>query len=38
MALSSSFAAERERPERAALFRLLQRAGETGLRNNINFA
>ncbi len=24
--------------ERAALFRLLERAGETGLRNNINFA
>ena len=24
--------------ERAALFRLLDRAGETGLRNNINFA
>jgi len=23
--------------ERAALFRLLQRAGETGLRNNVNF-
>lgn len=24
--------------ERAALFRLLERAGETGLKNNINFA
>ena len=24
--------------ERAALFRLLERAGETGLRNNVNFA
>ena len=24
--------------ERAALFRLLERAGETGLRNNLNFA
>jgi predicted nuclease of predicted toxin-antitoxin system len=24
--------------ERAALFRLLDRAGETGLRNNVNFA
>ena len=24
--------------ERAALFRLLERAGETGLRNNINYA
>ena len=24
--------------ERAALFRLLQRAGETGIQNNINFA
>ena len=24
--------------ERAALFRLLHRAGETGLRNNVNFA
>ena len=24
--------------ERAALFRLLQRAGETGLRDNVNFA
>jgi predicted nuclease of predicted toxin-antitoxin system len=24
--------------ERAALFQLIQRAGETGLRNNINFA
>jgi hypothetical protein len=24
--------------ERAALFRLLERAGETGLRDNVNFA
>jgi hypothetical protein len=24
--------------ERAALFRLLERAGETGLKNNVNFA
>jgi hypothetical protein len=24
--------------ERAALFRLLERGGETGLRNNVNFA
>ena len=24
--------------ERAALFRLLERAGETGIRNNVNFA
>jgi hypothetical protein len=31
-------AAEGRAAERAALFSLLERAGETGLENNINFA
>jgi hypothetical protein len=38
--MASSFVIRRRTraDERAALFRLLDRAGETGLRNNVNFA
>jgi hypothetical protein len=38
MASSLLFAVEREQTNGLALFRLLERAGETGLGNNINFA